>query len=97
MRIIFHPSAASDLKWFRRYYATVFPAGAVTAKAQYQSARLALLAHPFIGHPVEGVAPMRELHISGTPFSLVYFVHNEEIVVTRLLDSRALQPEKSRV
>lgn len=97
MRIIFHPAAASDLRWFRRYYVTVFPQGAQTAKAQYQSARLALLAHPFIGHSVEGVAPMRELHISGTPFSFVYFVNEEEIIITRLLDSRAPRPETPRL
>ena len=97
MQIIFLPSTIADLRWFRRYYQTVFPEGKSGAKVQYARARHALLAFPQAGHEVEGEAPMRELHIPQTAFSLVYFIERDSIIVTRLLDSRALRPQKLRL
>lgn len=81
------------MKWFRTYYASVFPEGAIRAKTHFASTYKALLGHPFIGHPVDGVAHIREFHIPQTPFSLIYVVTETEILVLRLLDNRAERPQ----
>ena len=93
MKIVFRKSCDADLKWFRTYYASVFPEGAIRAKTHFASTYKALSGHPFIGHPVEGVPHIREFHIPQTPFSLIYVVTENEILVLRLLDNRAERPQ----
>lgn len=92
MNLIFLPSTKGDLRWFRRYYSTVFPEGGVGAKAQLLKARQLLLTYPQVGHIIEGEAPMRELPIPRTSFSLVYFIDGQNIVVIRLFDNRSERP-----
>ena len=92
MKIVFRKSCEADLKWFRTYYGSIFPAGAMRAKTHLSSIYKALLSHPFIGHPVEGAPHIREFHVPQIPFSVVYVVMENEIMVLRLLDSRAERP-----
>ena len=92
MKIIFRKSCEADLNWYRRYYSSVFPQGSNKAKLHFAATYQALLSHPFIGHPVDGHAHIRELQMPGTPFSLVYVVSDEEILVLRVLDGRAQRP-----
>jgi plasmid stabilization system protein ParE len=94
MKIIFRATAIADLKWFRRYYTTVFPEGAKHAKIHYNQSLAALLAHSFVGHPLGDDTPLRELVIPRTNFSFVYHIVNEEIIVVRILDARAERPSR---
>ena len=92
MKIIFRKSCEADLNWYRRYYSTIFPQGGNKAKLHFSATYQALLNHPFIGHPIEEHAQIRELQMPGTPFSFVYVVNGEEIVILRILDGRAQRP-----
>ena len=92
MKIIFRSSAAADIKWFRQYYSIVFPAGDENAKKHYRNMCSALLTHPFIGHAIDPNLPARELPIPRTPFSFIYYIKDEEIIVLRVLDNRAERP-----
>ncbi|MDE2446513.1 MAG: type II toxin-antitoxin system RelE/ParE family toxin [Alphaproteobacteria bacterium] len=92
MKVVFRRFCEADLKWFRYYYDSVFPAGAVRAKTRLASIYQTLKAHPLIGHPVVGVANVHEFNIPNTPFSLIYTVNDTEIMVLRILDNRAHRP-----
>ncbi|RKF16777.1 type II toxin-antitoxin system RelE/ParE family toxin [Roseovarius spongiae] len=87
MRIVFLPTTAADLSWFRTYYARVFPEGAARAKHQLRNLCHLLEANPYAGHPgqLDGI---RELHIPRTPFTLIYRVTARHIEVLRLWDER---------
>ncbi|NKB28523.1 MAG: hypothetical protein GKR99_13610 [Rhodobacteraceae bacterium] len=88
MTIIFLPSAARDLAWFRQYYSAVFPQGDQSSRARYAAVLKLLAANPYIGHPTPGRENVRELHISRTPFTLIYRVTETRIEVLRLWDTR---------
>jgi plasmid stabilization system protein ParE len=94
VKIIFRATANADIKWFRRYYVSVFPDGAKQAKIHYNQTCSTLLAHPFVGHPLEAETPLRELVIPRTNFSFVYYIVDDEIIVIRILDARAERPAK---
>lgn len=97
MKFEFRKEAIADLEWFKRYYLSAFPAGAQNARLSYKRAKAALEAHPLIGHLVKPDAPIREFVIPRVPFSFIYFVEGDRIVVTRVLDNRADRPEDLRL
>lgn len=88
MKIVFLPSAAQDIAWFRFYYQSVFPEGSKNAKAHLKSMQRLLAANPFMGHPSEGRDHVRELPVVRTPFTLIYRVTDTQIEVLRLWDNR---------
>jgi plasmid stabilization system protein ParE len=92
MQIIFRKSCEADLNWYRHYYSHVFPQGSSKAKQHFNATYQALLAHAFIGHPIEANPHIRELQMPGTPFSFIYTVRDEEILILRVLDGRAQRP-----
>lgn len=92
MKFEYRKEAIRDLEWFKTYYSAVFPSGAKNARRHHQSIRTTLLLHPQIGHPVKAGAIIRELVIPRTPFSMVYYVSGEKIIVLRVLDSRTERP-----
>jgi plasmid stabilization system protein ParE len=92
VKIIFRATASADIKWFRKYYVSVFPEGAKQAKIHYNQTYSTLLAHPFVGHSLDAETPLRELVIPRTNFSFVYYVVDDEIIVIRILDARAKRP-----
>jgi hypothetical protein len=51
MKVIYLPSAKSDMRWFKKYYVSVFPEGKTKAEAQYLAVQAALKLNPRIGHP----------------------------------------------
>ena len=87
MKVIFLPSAANDLLWFRSYYTTVFPEGERKAMRQVEKLFQLLEANPYMGQPgkVEGT---RRKPVPRTPFVLLYRVTDTQIEVLRLRDSR---------
>ena len=97
MRFEFRAEALADLVWFRTYYTSTFPAGAQNARLNYKRAMAALQGHPLIGHLVSPDAPIREFVIPRIPFSFIYFVQGDRIIITRVLDNRAERPEELRL
>lgn len=89
MKFVFLASAKPDLRWFKRYYAVSFPEGRRNADAQFLKTRELLMANPQIGHPLENLAGAREYSIPRTPFSFIYRVAGDAIVVLRVLDGRS--------
>jgi plasmid stabilization system protein ParE len=92
MEIVYLPSAAAGLSWFRRYYTQVFPEGEKRAIAQYEKMKKVLLAAPYAGHPV-GEHDSREYVVPRTPFSVIYRVRGEQIQILLILDHRAARPQ----
>ena len=89
MNIVFLASAAPDLRWFQRYYMTVFPEGRRKADQQFQTLQKLLLTHPNIGERVEDFPNAREFPIQRTPFSVIYRVQGDRIEVLCVLDQRS--------
>ena len=88
MQLVFLPSTRSDLVWMRTYYTRIFPNGAKRVAEQFVRACRAIRENPSIGHPVEGMAAIREFSIPRTPFSFIYRVVNDRIQVLRIWDQR---------
>ncbi|MCO6382545.1 type II toxin-antitoxin system RelE/ParE family toxin [Oceanicola sp. 502str15] len=88
MSVVFLPSAARDLVWFRQYYRSVFPGGSPKASAHFRAAVATLEANPYAGRRGEGCLQVRELAIPRTPFLLIYRVAPTRIEVLRLWDTR---------
>lgn len=88
MRIVYLPSAAQDIAWFRYYYQSVFPAGDANARKNLKGIQRLLSANPYVGHPSPSHENVRELHIRKTPFMLIYRVTETQIEILRLWDER---------
>jgi plasmid stabilization system protein ParE len=88
MRIVYLASALADLAWMRDYYGRVFSAGRARARQRVRATEKLLVEHPFAGHPSE-VDGVRELAITGTPFSFIYRVKSNRVEVLRVWDGRA--------
>ena len=93
MKLIFRSSTVLNLKWLRRYYKTVFPEGEKHARHHYKMTCLTLAEHPLAGHSLGLDVTVREIQIPRTPFSFVYYVDGDEIVIIRILDGRAERPD----
>jgi plasmid stabilization system protein ParE len=93
MRISYFALARRDLRWYDQYYKQVFPEGALNAHAHYMRAIMLLLKHPDVGHEIN-TRGTRVWSISKTPFSLIYRVNNENIMVLRVWDNRRDRPER---
>ena len=94
MKIVFLASAAADLTWFRSYYNGVFPEGRGKAQAHFRKARQGLVTNPQPGRALESPPGMRELIITKTPFSLIYYLSGQQIRIVRLWDGRSQRPEE---
>jgi plasmid stabilization system protein ParE len=88
MRLVYLPSARSDLRWLRHYYVRVFPEGAATARAHILATERLILDNPHIGRPTHR-PEVRRLQVARTPFFLLYRVAADRIEVLRLIDSRS--------
>lgn len=88
MRIVYLPSAARDVAWFRHYYQAVFPEGDDNARRNLKAIHRLLAANPYVGRPSSAHEGVRELHIRKTPFTLIYRVTERQIEVLRLWDDR---------
>ena len=88
MKLVFLPSTRPDLLWMRTYCSHIFPDGARRAAEQYLRASGVIRDNPLVGHPVEGMAGVREFPIPRTPFSFIYRVGDDRIEVLRVWDQR---------
>ena len=89
MKIVFLPSTIADLRWFKNYYMTVFPAGKQRAERQFQNIQNVLKANPYVGHPSDGIDGAREHKVLRTPFTFLYRVKEDRIEILRVMDDRA--------
>ena len=89
MKIIFLSSSSDDLRWFKRYYVSVFPQGRKKADKHYLNALSVLRKNPHIGHPSENFPMAREYDVTRTPFSFIYRVKQDHIEIIRVIDNRS--------
>lgn len=90
MKIIFLATSHNDLRWFKRYYVSVFPQGRKKADQRYLAILNLLRENPMVGHPSETVSDAREFHISRTPFTFLYRVTKDYIEIMRVIDGRSI-------
>jgi plasmid stabilization system protein ParE len=79
--------------WFRNYYSTVFNDGGKRARIQYRKSLQAILNNPHIGRLTDEQNMVREYAIIRTPFSIVYFVHNDTIEILHIWDNRQIDTD----
>jgi plasmid stabilization system protein ParE len=89
MKVIFLASSHDDLRWFKKYYVSVFAMGRTKADERYLTMLKVLPRNPLAGHPSETVSGAREFHISRTPFSFLYRVTEENVEIMRVVDNRS--------
>lgn len=83
------PSSTGDLRWFHRYYRSVFLEGHMKASQQFERLRRILRETPGIGHSSALVPQALEFPIRKTPFTVVYRVTENEVQVLRIYDQRS--------
>ncbi len=91
MKIRLSQKAKTDLGWLRRYYGQTFPEGAKPAGIQITKALQLIKQHWQIGHPLPENG-LRELSVTKTPFSIIYGVVDNELIIVRIFDQRAQRP-----
>ncbi len=89
MNIIFLASSRNDLRWFKRYYVSVFSEGRRKTDKQYLATLNVLRENPLVGQPSEAIKGAREFHISRTPFSFLYRVTKDHVEIMRVIDNRS--------
>ena len=87
MKIVYLASTKADIEWMRRYYSSIFPAGAKRAREHFRACEKMLEQNPLIGHQSD-IAGVRELVVAHTPFVFVYRVAAERVEVLRGWDGR---------
>ena len=95
MKIVYLHRARVDLEWWRGYYEAVFQDGSAKAYQQFAKTLELLKSHPLMGHPV-GTKRLREYAIPNLPFSLIYRIDGQTLVVVRVWDQRANRPASLR-
>ena len=88
MQIKFLREARADLRWFKRYYTQVFPAGQAKADQQYRTLLILLKSQPRIGHEVEDLPNVFEYVLPGIPFTVLYRITEDAVEILRLYDQR---------
>jgi toxin ParE1/3/4 len=93
MEIIWRRVALNDLEGIRRYIAHENPTASARIRATIRNAVEQLADHPHLGRPgrVEGT---RELVIAGTPFIVVYRVHNNRVRILSVIHGARRWPER---
>ena len=86
--MIFLPSARPGLRWFHKYYTSVFTAGKGNADRQFLTMKKVLLAMPEAGRQI-GVKNYRLYGITKTPFSAIYRVVEDRIEIMHIYDQRS--------
>lgn len=85
MKLVYLPTAFSDVVWMRRYYRDVFPQGAKKAREHLFAIERLIMENPHIGQPFRAG---REIPITRTPFTMIYRVRGDTIEVVHVWDAR---------
>ena len=89
MQIKFLPSTKADLRWFKRYYSEVFPAGRAKADQQFRGLLVLLKNQPLVGQEHEDHPGVFEYVLPRVPFTVMYRIKGEAIEIMRLYDQRS--------
>ncbi len=88
MRVVFLASASRGLRWFRRYYADVFPEGAKRSRVAFEAMKRVLVHNPQAGQPIEGTSS-RIWRLPRTPFAVIYRLRDDRVEVLAIYDQRS--------
>lgn len=88
MQIELSAKVRDDFLWFTRYYAEILPEGRNGAVQRYRHALILLSENPRIGSPEPNRTATRRWIIARTPFTLIYRVDTNRIVILRIHDQR---------
>jgi hypothetical protein len=89
MRLVYLASAKPGLRWFHRYYTSVFPEGKALADRRFLAVQTLLKSNPRAGHESEIVSSAREFPVPQTPFGFVYQIKDDRIEVLLVVDNRS--------
>jgi addiction module RelE/StbE family toxin len=92
MRIVWSPTAVSDLRSIREYIARENPAAAHKVAARIKDSINRLVNFPLSGRAGR-VAETRELVIPGTSFIAAYTIHGDEVRIAAVLHGKQAWPE----
>lgn len=88
MKLRYLDTAAFGLRWMRRYYRQNRQLDLRRAAATLRRAEDMLKEFPYSGEPYEDSADIRELHLPGTAFSILYSVARDTVWVIDIRDTR---------
>ncbi|THV15585.1 hypothetical protein [Rhizobium rhizophilum] len=88
MRLRYLPTSELGLRWMRHYYRSHPQLDVVAASAALALAEQTILAYPESAARFEDLDRVREYHIRGTPFSLLYAITPDEVLVIDIRDAR---------
>lgn len=91
MKIQYLLSVEAGARWFRSYYRRNPQLDFRKASAALRAAEQTLSEFPLVGERFEERGDVREQHILGTPFSLLYTVARDTIWIIDLRDTRGLR------
>ena len=89
MQIVYLPSSIKGIEWMRFYYKSSFREGSAKARNQIKLFKELLQNNPYIGKSLEEFEDVRELAVSGTPFSIIYRITNTQIEILNIHDQRS--------
>ncbi len=88
MPLRYLPTSELGLRWMRRYYRSHPQLDVVAASAALALAEQTILTYPESAARFEDLDRVREYHIRGTPFSLLYAITPDEVLVIDIRDAR---------
>lgn len=91
MKIQYLLTVEPGARWFRAYYRRNPQLDFRKASAALRAAEQTLSEFPLVGERFEEREEVREQHILGTPFSLLYTVARDTIWIIDLRDTRGLR------
>ena len=95
MKIQYLLTVEAGARWFRSYYRRNPQLDFRKATAALRAAEQTLSEFPLVGERFEEREDVREQHILGTPFSLLYTVARDTIWIIDLRDTRGLRSAES--
>lgn len=88
MRLRYLPTAEPGLRWMRNYYRTRPQLDMAAVSLALATAERTITGHPESAARFEDFELVREYHIRGTPFSLLYTVIPDQVLVIDVRDTR---------
>ena len=88
MRLRYLSTAEPGLRWMRSYYRNHPQLDIVAVSAALAIAERTIISHPESGARFEDFDRVREYHIRSTPFSLLYTVIPDQVLVIDVRDTR---------
>ena len=97
MKIEYLLTVEHGARWFRSYYRRNPQLDFRNARASLRNAEQVLVLNPFAGERFEERENVREQHILGTPFSLLYTVARDTIWIIDIRDTRGLRSAEALI